>query len=72
VPKTTVTAEQMFSFAIKDENIEWTFELKPDITDRLNYMAVEESRRSLKDLTIDMDSYVEVMNERWLRRTTNN
>jgi hypothetical protein len=62
----------MFSYAVNDENIEWTFELKPDITDRLNYMAVDESRRSLKDLTIDMDSYVEVMNERWLRRTANN
>lgn len=58
----------MFSYSVGDSNIEWVFELKPDITDRLNYMAVEESKRSLSHLVFDMDSYVGVMNERWARR----
>ena len=62
----------MFSYTVDNLNIEWTFELKPDITDRLNYMAVEESRRNLRDLVLDMDSYVEVMNERWSRRAASN
>ena len=62
----------MFNYTVNEQNIGWTFELKPDITDRLNYMAVEESRRCLQDLVLDMDSYVEVMNERWARRPASN
>lgn len=58
----------MFSFAVTENSIEWTFELKPDITDQLNYLAVDESRRSLKDLVLDMDSYVGVMSNRWAVR----
>jgi hypothetical protein len=52
--------------------VDWIFELKPDNTDRLNYMAVDEGRRSLKHLVLDMDSQVEAMAERWYRRIENN
>lgn len=64
--------EELFQFTVADEQMDWIFELKPDNTDLLNYMAVDEERRSLRDLVLDMDSQVEAMAERWFRRNDNN